>query len=236
MEKVYLDAKKREKVGKEIAKSLRMSGEIPAVLYGQGNNELLTVNNSALIKLLHSHSAESTVIILKIHDGTKVREANVLIKELQYEPVKGDVLHVDFNEISLTEAIEVNVPLVSKGDPKGAKIEGGTLEHLLWELKIECLPTDIPANIEVDVTHMKIGDDILIKDIKVGEGIKVLHEPDQIALSLKPPHEEKPAEEGAVAEGEEGAPAEPEVIKQKSEEEIAKEAAEKAQEKKEKEK
>lgn len=236
MEKVYLDAKKREKVGKEVAKSFRRSGEIPAVLYGQGNNELLTVGNSALIKLLHSHSAESTVIILNIHDGKKVREANVLIKELQYEPVKGSVLHVDFNEISLTEAIEVSVPLVSKGEPEGAKIEGGTLEHLLWELKIECLPTNIPANIEVDVTHMKIGDDIFIRDIKVGEGIKVLHDPGQIAFSLKPPHEEKPAEEEALAEGEEAASAEPEVIKQKSEEEIAKEAAEKVEKKKEKEK
>jgi large subunit ribosomal protein L25 len=148
--------------------------------------------------------------------------------------VTGDVLHVDFNEISLTKAIEVNVPLVSKGEPEGAKIEGGTLEHQLWELKVECLPTQIPANIEVDVSKMKIGDNILIKDIPVPEGIKILHSLDQIAFSLKPPTEEKPVAAEAL-EGE-AAVQEPEVLKQKSEEQLAKEAAEREKEKQEKQK
>lgn len=233
MEKVYLDAQIREQKGKEAVNALRKQNQIPAVVYGMGGNTPLSVDHSSLVKLLHQHSAESTVITLKIQ-GSKSREANVLIKELQRNPVSQDVQHVDFYEISLTKAIQVHVPLELKGEPEGVKHEDGALEHNLWELEIECLPTQIPEDIQVDVSHLKLNESLHVSDLTLPEGVKVINDPEQIIASVKPPKEEK-EEEQETEEGEEGA-AEPEVIKQKSEEEIAKEQAEKQQEKQEKEK
>jgi large subunit ribosomal protein L25 len=153
------------------------------------------------------------VINLKIKDDTKKKARPCLIKEIQYDPVKGDIVHVDFNEVSLTKEIKVNVPVATKGEPMGVKQEGGSLEHILWEIEVECLPTQIPNQIEVDVSQLKIGDSIHIKDISFPSNIKVLNDPGAIVLSVAAPiKEEIPV---APVEGE--VTQEPEVIKEKKE-------------------
>src|SRR3989338_1504341 len=129
-------------------------------------------------------------------------------------------MHIDFNEISLTETLKVNVPLASKGDAAGVKQDNGVLEHILWELNVECLPTNIPEKIECDVSNLKIGDSILVKQIPLPEGVKVLNDPELIAFIVKPPHVEKPPEEALEAA------AEPELIREKKKEEETEEAAE----------
>ena len=214
MEEIILEIQPREEIGKNKVKDLRGKGFIPAVIYAEGKKSLpIKVSHRQLWQLIHQHRLESMVINLKMQDDKKQKGMPCLIKEIQHDPVKGDIIHVDFNEISLTKVIRVNVPVVAKGEPIGVKQEGGSLEHILWEIEVECLPTDIPKDIEVDVNQLKIGDDIHIKDITFPSNIKVLNNPEAIVFSVTAPIKEEAA--AVAVEGEEKQ--EPEVIKEKKE-------------------
>ena len=217
MEEIILQVEPRESSGKSKNKILRRTGLIPAVVYAKGKkSESLQVPSREFMRLLHEHHIESVVLMLRMkgEEAKKHKDTACLVKEIQYGAVQGDILHIDFNEISLTKAIKVNVGIVAKGDAIGVKQDGGVLEHLLWEIEIECLPTKIPEQIEVDVSALKIGDTIHIKDIKVPEGIKVMNSPEDIVLSVVPPTKEEVV--AAPVEGEE-VKTEPEVIKEKKE-------------------
>ena len=224
MERINLKANVREKLGKEAAKKFRHQGSIPAVVY-KGKDVLnIKVSSKDLLQAIHTKAGENVVVDLQVEGAPKSKKTSrtAIIKEIQYHPVKGDILHVDFNEISLTESLSVKVPVAAKGEAEGIK-EGGVLEHVLWELEVECLPTQIPENISVDVSHLKIGDSILIKDLQVPSGVKILGDPEATVISLAAPQveiEEVKPEEEAV---------EPEVIMEKKpkEEEMAAEEAEK---------
>jgi len=223
MEEIFLDVEARQGVGRGKVKDLRENGFIPAVVYGDGKDSLpVKVSHSALLKLIHQHRIEGVLINLKIKDDRKRAHRSCLIKEIQYDPVHGDIMHVDFNEISLTKVIKVNVPVVAKGDPLGVKQEGGSLEHILWEVEVECLPTDIPKDIQVDVSPLKIGDSIHIKDLSVPSGVKIVNDPQAIVLSVAAPMKEEVA--AMPVEGEEKQ--EPEVIKEKKEVPVEGEAEE----------
>jgi len=211
MEEIILSAELREELGRGKVKDLRDNGFTPAVIYKQSKSEPVKISTGELIRFLHHHRLENTVINLKFKSDNKTKPC--LIKEVQYDPVHGNIIHVDFNEISLTETIKVNVPVTAKGDPVGVKQDGGSLEHVLWEIEVECLPTNIPSEIEVDVSQLKIGDAIHLKDINLPGGIKPLIDQDAVILHVVAPmKEEAPAE---VIEGEEKK--EPEVIKEKKE-------------------
>jgi large subunit ribosomal protein L25 len=214
MEEIILEIQPRDELGKNKVKGLRGKGFIPAVIYAEGKkSQAIKVSHRQLWQLIHQHRLESMVINLKIQDDQKQKGRSCLIKEIQYDPVKGDIIHVDFNEISLTKVIKVNVPVVAKAEPIGAKQEGGSLEHILWEIEVECLPTDIPKGIEVDVSQLKIGDAIHIKDITFPPNIKVLNAPEAIVFSVTAPIKEEVV--APAVEGEEKQ--EPEVIKEKKE-------------------
>jgi len=216
MEEIILQVQPREGIGKSKNKALRTTGFIPAIVYAQGKkSEPLMMGTSDFVRLIHQHHIESVVLTLRFKDSSdkKSKDMACLVKEIQYDPVKGDVIHVDFNEISLTKAIKVNVGVAAKGDAFGVKQDGGVLEHLLWQIEVECLPTQIPEQIEVDVTNLKIGDTIHIKDITPPAGVKIINNPDDIVLSVVPPTKEEVLV--APVEGEEKA--EPEVIKEKKE-------------------
>ena len=229
MEEIFLEVEPREELGKSKVKSLREREFIPAVIYSQGKAEAIKVFQSELLQLVHRHRIENAVLNLKIKKDAKQKSRPCLIKEIQYDPVKGNIIHVDFNEISLTKVIKVNVPVVAKGEPIGAKQEGGSLEHTLWEIEIECLPTDIPKEISVDVSQLKIGQAIHIKDIQFSPKIKVLTDFEAIVFSVVAPLKEEVA--APVVEEEEKQ--EPEVIKEKKEV-PAEEEAEEGKEEKEK--
>ena len=174
----------------------------------------LEISGDDLDDVLQTKAGENVIITLKISGEGSPKDKTVLIKEIQREPIKDGILHVDFNEISLTETLKVNVPLASKGEAVGVKVDGGILEHVMWELQVECLPTDIPEKIEADITNLKIGDSLHVKDIAVPAGVKVLNDPELIAMIVKAQKVEAPKEE-VVAEG----AAEPELIRKKKEEE-----------------
>jgi large subunit ribosomal protein L25 len=212
MEEITLQAQLRAETGKSKVKSLRDSGLIPAVVYAAGKKtENLKLGRHDFLRLIHQYHLESTLISLKIK-GEKARA--VLVKDIQYEPVQEEIIHVDFQEISLTEKIKVNVRVVTKGEPIGVKQEGGTLNHLLWELEVECLPTQIPEEITVDVSELKIGDNIHVKDLTLPVDVKAINNPEDIVIALEAPIKEEEIAP-VPAEGEEAA--EPEVIKEKKE-------------------
>ena len=214
MEEIFLDAQIREGTGRGKAKDVRDSGFIPGVIYSEGkSSKAIKVSHHDLVRLVHQHRLENAVINLKIKDDAKQKSRSCLIKEVQYNPVSDEIIHVDFNEISLTKVIKVNVPVVAKGEPAGVKQEGGSLEHILWEIEVECLPTDIPKEIDVDVSNLKIGDSIHLKDVTLPPKVKALHDPETILFSVAAPIKEEVAAE--PVEGEEKK--EPEVIKEKKE-------------------
>ena len=226
MKEIVLKAKPREKMGKEHAKKLRRSGFIPAVVYGpETPSVLLEIENKSFSALLRGGLGENVLVTLTISDQ-KDGERKVLIREIQRDPVKGDIVHVDFHEISLTKKLTIQVPIHLVGMAAGVK-DGGILQHVLRELEVECLPTAIPEKVEVDVSNLNIGDSIHVADLKV-ENVEILSDPGSSIVTVVPPTVFKEAEVApAVAEEE------PEVITEKKEEE--KEKEEKKEEKKEKE-
>lgn len=237
METVILKAEKREETGKTRVKRLRNEKKVPAVCYKDGKSAInLKVDARELYHVLHTKAGENVLITLQI-PGIK-SDKTVIIKEIQTDPLKGDMIHVDFNEISLTKQIKVKVPVTTRGEAKDVVREGGVVEHIIWEVDIECLPTQIPQKIEVEVSMMKIGDSVYVKDLKVPEGVKVLNDPELVVFTAKPPAKEEALEAAA----DEGATDEPEVItkgkkleegEEGAEEEAAPKAAPKKEEKKE---
>ncbi|MFH1593394.1 MAG: 50S ribosomal protein L25 [Candidatus Omnitrophota bacterium] len=235
MEKVILDAEIREETGKSKVKELRRKDIVPAVAYRHGKEAInLKVNRKDLFTVLHTGAGENVLITVRIKDNSaaasggkgdkKYKEKTCIIKEVQRDPVREDIIHVDLNEISLTEKIKVKVPVHSRGNAEGVVKDDGVLEHVLWEVEVECLPTDIPKKIEVDVTAMKIGDTVYIKDLPLPSGVKILNDPELAVLSVAPPAKDEVVEE-VPGEGVE----EPEVISKgkKEEEEVEGEAEEK---------
>lgn len=226
MEKIILKAEERAGAGKKSARDLRKKDIIPANVYKAGKGAVnIQVAEGDLEDVLHTRAGENVVITLKTG---KAGDKTVVIKEIQRDPIHDRILHVDFNEISLTEALKVNVPLALRGEAEGVKKDGGVLEHIMWELQVECLPTAIPEKIEADVSALKIGDAIYVKNITVPAGVKVLNDPELIAVIIKAPHVEVPKEEVAAE-----APTEPELIRKKKEEEPEAGAAETPKEAKE---
>jgi large subunit ribosomal protein L25 len=214
MEEINLVVQARKDTGRAKTKLLHQQGFIPGVVYGEGKkSQPIQIDRKAFLRLLKGQRGENIIINLSVaNEEKKSKEIPVIIKEMQFDPVSDELWHIDFNQISLTKEIKVKVPIVAKGEPVGVKQDGGSLDHLLWDLEVECLPTKIPANIEVDVSNLKINDSIHVKDLTLPAGVKVLHDPDLIVLSVAPPVKEEVAEVAV-----EGAPTEPEVIKEKKE-------------------
>jgi large subunit ribosomal protein L25 len=211
MEEIILEAQVRSEIGKSKVKALKSGGFIPAVVYSEGKEAIpIKLSRHDFLTLVHHHHIENAIISLKIKDDKKKASRSCMIKEMQQDPVKSEIVHIDLNEISLTKAIKINVPVVTSGESVGVKQDGGALEHILWEIEIECLPTDIPKNFEVDISALKIGDSIHVKDIKFPANIKVISEPESVVLSIASPMKEEVV---VPVEGEEKQ--EPEVIKEK---------------------
>ena len=213
MEQIKLKVNLRQEKGKQAVKKLRAQGLVPGIVYHRGEEPVpIVLVDKELSRIVHSAGGENILINLTIEKDKKSKGRSVIIKEIQHHPVKRNILHVDFNEISLTEKIIVEVEVVALGEPIGVKQEGGLLDHSLRILKVQCLPTDIPKNIEVDVANLKLNDFIHVKDLHLSDKIKVLNDPDILLFQVKLPVEEKPEEVAAETP-------ELEVIREKKEEE-----------------
>jgi large subunit ribosomal protein L25 len=208
-----LNGEQRTGTGKSFVRKLRVAGRIPAIYYGRGEQPIsLTVNAKEVETLIHG-SAGANVIVDLMVAGAATADRKALIREIQRDPVQGNILHLDLQHISLTEKITVEVPIELIGIPVGVKDGGGILEHVLREVEVECLPTDIPAHLEADVTMLNIGDSLHVSDLKA-ERVTILTEADRPIATVVPPtilEEAAPAAEEAVAE--------PELVSGKKEEE-----------------
>ena len=218
-----LEAVKRDGRGKNEANRLRASGKIPAVVYGSRaegkapEGVPVSVDPKHVLRILHSESGANTLITLHV-EGSE--EARVMVKEYQLDPITHQLLHADFYQLALDKAITVTVPVTLKGEPKGVKQQGGLLDFVTREIQVQCLPTDIPEHIDIDVSEMMLNQSIRVRDLAQDSKWKAVTPPDTMIVHVVMPK----AEESAQAATVEGAPttAEPEVIKKgKTEEEKA---------------
>ncbi len=211
MTETLVEAKPREAKSKNHARRVRAQGGVPAVVYGAGKNAVsVTVDPKQISRILHSETGHNTIFDLQL-DGDKTK---VMIVDWQYEPIKGALMHIDLKRIAMDKRLKVQVPIALKGEAYGVKQEGGILEQVLREVEIECLPADIPGNLTVDISHLKFGETIRVKDLPHSEGkLKFLTDEDQTVAHVVAVKEVvEPTPEAAAADAA-AAPAEPEVIK-----------------------
>jgi large subunit ribosomal protein L25 len=203
MATVELKGEIRTAVGKAEAKRLRRMLRIPSIVYGgPGGPVPVTVNPTELLAAVSA--GENVLINLSLAGGDSPRRSLVILKELQVDPVKGRPLHADFLEVSMERKIRVEVPLILAGEPVGVKDKGGILEHALRQLFVECLPLDIPEKLLVDVSGLDVGDAVHVRDLRTGEGVRVLEDEDAPAAVEEAPTEPEVVgrKEKAEAEGE----------------------------------
>jgi large subunit ribosomal protein L25 len=212
MASVTLDAKPRDSRGKNDARRLRAAGELPAVVYGDSGqatgSHAISVDPKTLSRILHSESGANTLIALRI-DG--LGEAQVLIKDYQLDPITHHLLHADFYRVRLDRVITVTVPIVLRGEARGVKQQGGLLDFVHREIEIEVLPTEIPENIELDVSELMLGQSVRLREVAEGASWKPVSDLDMMLVHVVTPKAEEVAPTEAAAAP--AAPAEPEVIK-----------------------
>lgn len=197
---VKLKAESRTDTGKGPARRARMSGRVPGVLYGPEMEPLrLSVDARELWHALHTDAGTNVLIDLQL-DGEQYLS---MPREVQRDILRGTLLHVDLIRIRHDVAIQVDVPVHPVGESAGVK-EGGVLEHHLWELHVECLPTNVPESLEVDISELQVGDSLKVEAVEVPEGVTILTPAEETILSVVPPPVmELPEEEAAAEEGEE---------------------------------
>jgi large subunit ribosomal protein L25 len=228
-----LEAQARDTFGKNEARRTRRGGQVPGVLYG-GDGKAATaiaVQPKALLKILHSESGQNTLISLKMAGAGDNR---VLVKDFQLDPITHEVLHVDFLKIAMDKLLQVTIPIVVHGEPKGVKQQGGVLEFIRREVVIEVLPADIPEHIDVDVTELMLHQGIRVRDVVTNAKWKAVSEPDLMLVHVIMPKAEEVAAPADAAAAATATPAEPEVMKKgkKEEEEGEKKDDKKKDEKK----
>jgi large subunit ribosomal protein L25 len=210
-EKFNVKAQGREGRGKNEARRLRKGGSIPAIVYGAGKAPLsVAVDPKQVFRILKSDSGHNTIFDLEL-DG---EQAKAMIVDWQTEPIKGSLLHIDLKRIAMDQRLKVTVPVLLKGEAVGVKQQGGIMEQVLREVEIECLPGDIPAHIDVDVTNLAFGEVLRVKDLPHFEGKLIfLTDEEQTVAHVVAVKEVVEATPEATAEAGAAAPAEPEVIK-----------------------
>jgi len=219
-----LEASARDTFGKNEARRTRRDGKVPAVLYGgdKKNATPIAVDPRELLRILHSESGANTLISLKL---TGAGDTRVLVKDFQLDPITHAILHADFYQVAMDRAIEVTIQVVVKGEPKGVKQQGGILEHVRREIRISCLPADIPEHVVVDVSELMLHQGIRVRDVATNPKWKAVTEGDAMLVHvIMPKAEETPTPEAAAAAAT-ATPAEPEVIKKGKKEEEGEEGA-----------
>lgn len=215
-DKVKLSAKARQSKGSAAVGRLRKQGMVPAVVYGSGNEaHMIELNGHDFEQALRGHRSEHMLMDLEVEGEKGARK--VLLKEVQHHPVTGRIIHADFNEVSMTRKLHVEIPIRLVGEPSGVSQQGGVLEHILRSVEVECLPTDIMEDVALDVSALNIGDSLLVSNIQLDPAKFTILTAKELAVAAvaAPRKEEELVPEAAAVEG---AAAEPEVIREKKEE------------------
>jgi large subunit ribosomal protein L25 len=211
MEQIIVEATPRETRGKNAARRVRLTGQVPAVIYGgKSGSVAIEVNAKQLVAILRSPSGHNTIFKVKINND----QQTAIVKDWLVDPVKGHLLHVDLLRIAMDVRMRVKVPVHTFGEAQGVKLQGGIFETVTREVEIECLPSDIPTEFRMDISHLMIGMQLRASDIQVDpEKMKMLTDPLRVlahVVTLRV-EEEKPVE--SVAAEAAAVPTEPELIK-----------------------
>jgi large subunit ribosomal protein L25 len=224
MKAVPLNAFPRSLGRRAGAKKLRASGRIPAVIYGrQTKPRNLELDAREMEELIHHSASENLLVDLAVKDDSQPKRL-ALVQEVQHHPLKGNVLHVDFHEVSETEKVTILVPVETVGEAAGVKTGGGVLEHVLFKLKVRALPKDLPEQIVIDVSSLELGKAIHIGEVKPPPNVEILGDKNIPVVAVAMPRTEE--EVAAEAEAAPVTAADVEMIKEKKEE--GEEGAEKA--------
>jgi len=211
---IKLKGEKREVFGKNASRRLRKGEKLPAILYGENTPSIpLIVPKKDIIKILKSETGENTIFEVSFDSEKR----NIMIKELQRDPVTDELLHVDLIQIAMNKAIRVSVPVVPVGEAVGVSSEGGFVDFINREVEIECLPKEIPEQIKIDISDLHIHQSIKVGDVKLSEGVEILSDKEAVLILISVPKKEEiveeEKEEEVITEEEE-----PEVIKKEKEE------------------
>ncbi|MEW6570267.1 MAG: 50S ribosomal protein L25 [Nitrospirota bacterium] len=212
MERITINVARRNEIGKGAARSLRRNNLVPAVLYREGKSLLIKLDKKEITRLINETAGEQVMLNLKFSDG---ENKLALLKDIQIDPLKRELIHADFFEVSLEEKVRVSAHISLMGEPVGVKRDKGILQHLLREIEIECLPDKIPGHITVDISGLEIGQSLNVGALNLGEDVKILTPHDEVIANVTPPIVEE------VAPVEAAAPevVEPEVVKKGKKEE-----------------
>ncbi|HSL51512.1 MAG TPA: 50S ribosomal protein L25 [Candidatus Deferrimicrobiaceae bacterium] len=228
MEMPELTIRKRDGIGKGPAKRLRRAGQVPATFYGGASAVNVAVAPTDVLRLIHGHEG-STQLFRVTFEGSKDAKM-AIIRDMQFDPVSENLIHVDLQEVAMDRAIQVTVAVHHVGESIGVRDTQGILEMVLREVRVSTLPGNIPAFLEADVSNLAIHDVLTVKDLKVPEGVRVLNDPNQAVVTVAPPAAEEVAAVAAVPT--EAAAAEPEVLTERKPKEEAAEGEGKGGEKK----
>lgn len=222
MEEIVLQAEERPVSTGSYLTSLRKNKKVPGVVYGDNKENLhIAVQRKDLLSTIHGEAGLNTIISLKVNNSIN----RVLVHDIQRDALSGEIIHVDFYRIKLTEKIKVKVPIHLIGKAQGLEM-GGVVDHIIREIEVECLPSNIPSKFDVDITDLKIGDTRTVKELSVLKEVALIAEPESIVVHVVAADKEEPKPEVVLEEG--VAAAEPEVISKGKEKEEggAKEKAE----------
>lgn len=198
MSNLVVEAETRTELGKNANRRLRANGLIPGVVYGRSTESIsVSVNPKKIFSIIHSDTGQNTIFKLELNS----KKLNVLIRDLQIDPVRGHLLHADFQTIAMDEARVFAIPLDPQGEAEGVK-EGGILDIVVREIEVECLPADVPDQIQIDVSPLDIGDALRVSDLTFeSDKVSILSSPELVLLTVTPPKVE--IEEEEVQEEEE---------------------------------
>ena len=208
---IVVKSERRDAFGKNASRRIRMKGKIPAILYGEGiDNVALVLDKTDIFQIMRSDTKENTIFRLAL--GAEERDA--MIKALQIDTTTDELVHADLIQIAMDKLIRVSIPIVPVGEAVGVKSEGGFVDLVTRQVDVECLPKDIPEHIEVDISGLHINQSLKVENMPSPAGVRILSEPGTVLVLIAMPHKEevvaevKPEEAAAVAE-----PKEPELIK-----------------------
>lgn len=217
MEEIVLQAEERPVSTGSYLTSLRKNKKVPGVVYGDNKENLhIAVQRKDLLSTIHGEAGLNTIISLKVNNSIN----RVLVHDIQRDILSGEIIHVDFYRIKLTEKIKVKVPIHLVGKAQGQEM-GGVVDHIIREIEVECLPTNIPSKFDVDITGLKIGDTCTVNELPVLKEVALIAEPESIVVHVVAADKEEPKPGVVLEEG--VAAAEPEVIAKGKEKEKEKE-------------
>lgn len=183
MSELTIEVQKREKTGKGHNRRARSGGLIPAVVYGGGKDSVsIQIDRKSMLDMMKKAGSENPIYLLKLSDSGGERHA--MIREVQIEPISRQVLHIDFQRVMMDQKIRVQVPVELVGVAYGVKTQGGVLDFVTREVQVECLPGDIPKQVELDITELHVGQHAEARDLKLPDGVILLDEADKVIVSL----------------------------------------------------